>query len=419
MPEKDFTTALITSNGIDGEARKMLSAAIEGDMSGVEAELTDLSDSFGTEFVKYMFPEGKGTWEDQAKVQKQAIGQIVANFFDNPASGGAANAAFCKLFERSLSASMVGPVIERLPAYVPFLPIVLMRAPSKDFHQAKNGLDPLEYEDPIDRGEAYNFDPEGGGGPRVVEISGNRTTIYPYFKQTPRHALTFWEWANRQIKPIVIKKRHLTQELAKGWDDDLITHFDAVVPNATLYSSHATHIRTINNADNAVTQNEFRLAARLIEHTDSASGTIHTAVEGFALCDIKALHDIEQWGTDVWTEVEVSEFTKRGFTTQHEALVTNKVLYNYNLLKTPIETSSTNRKVRFFARKEQVGYFIPVTTNNKRIHVNIGPTVGDDPDVNAVRNVTTPPGSTFTMEAWQGGAIQIINPYAISKINHA
>ncbi len=314
---------------------------------------------------------------------------------------------------------MVGPVIERLPSYVPFLPLVLMRTASKDFHQAKNGLDPLEFEDPIDRGEAYNFDPENGGGPRVVEIAGNRTTIYPYFKQTPRHALTFWEWANRQIKPIVIKKRHLTQELAKGWDDDLITHFDAVLPNTTLYDSHPTHIRTIANAVNAVTQDEFRRGAKLIEHTDSASGLIHTAVPGFALCDILALDDIERWGTDVWTEFEVSDFAKRGFTAQQEGLVTGKVLYNYTLLKTPIETSSTNRKVRYFARKEQVGYFIPITINNKRLQITIAPVIDNEPDWNAVRNTTTPPGGTFTMEAWEPGAIQIINPYAISKINHA
>ena len=230
--------------------------------------------------------------------------------------------------------------------------------------------------------------------------------------------MTFWEWSKRQIKPIVIKKRQIMQELNKGWDDDLITHFDAVIPNASRYSSHATHIVTINNADNAVTQTVFEEAARLIEHTDSTSGTIHTAVEGFALCDVRALRDIEKWGTDVWTPNEVSEFVKRGFTNQHEALITGKVLYNYNLLKTPIETSGINWKVRFFARKEQVGYFIPVTVNNKRVHVTIGPTIGNDPDVNAVRNVTTPPGYTFTMEAWQGGAIQIINWFGISKINH-
>lgn len=400
------------------EIRAGLQASIDEDMSNVVDELTDLSDSYGTNHLEFMFPKEFGTWEEQAKKRKKIIAEIVYAYIEDQSQDGVAQHAFEHLMERSLSASMIGPVIERLPTYVPFMPLVLMRSASKDFHEARNGLDPLEFEDPIDRGVAYNYDPESIGA-QVVEIAGNRTTIFPYFKSTPRHALTFWEWSKRQIKPIVIKKRHMSQELAKGWDDDLITHFDAVVPNGTLYSSHPTHIETINNADNAVTQTKFRDAARLIEHSDSTSGTIHTAVEGFALVDIKALHDVEAWGTDVWTELEVSEFARRGFTNQQEALVTNKVLYNYNLLKTPIETSSTNRKVRFFARKEQVGYFIPVTVNGKSMNVNIGPTINNDPDVNRVRNTTTPPGGTFTMEATQGGAIQIINHFAISKINHA
>jgi hypothetical protein len=416
--------ASLMPDGITSEVQRNLATA--ADMHSVEAELQDLQDSYGWEFVKSMFPKehprtGKelGSVEQQCQRLKAEISGILQEFAQDSRPGSPGMAKWQAVIERGLQASMIGPVIERLPAYTPFKSLVLMQSAPKDFREARNGIDPLEYEDPIDRGEAFNFNPESDG-PMVVEIAGNRTTIYPYFKQTPRHALSFWEWAKRQIKPIVIKKRQLMQELNKGWDDDLITSFDAIVPDGTLYSSHSTHTRTIANAANAVTQSEFRTGARYIRHTDSATGTVHIAPPGFALCDPLALDDIEAWGTDVWTEEEVSDFAKKGFgQLWDETLNVGKKLYGYSLLQTPIETASNSRRVRYFARKEKVGYFIPVTVNNKRVHVNIGPTKGDDPDVNALRNVTSPPGYTFTMEAWEGGAIQIINQFSISKINHA
>jgi len=416
-------TPLMT-NDITSEVRRNLEQASE--MHSVEAELQDLADTFGWQYVQDMFPKedrktGKalGSIEEQCKGAKAAIAEVLLEFAAAPYIGSPGLEKWRQILEKGLQASMVGPVIERLPAYTPFKNLVLMQAPPKDFQETKNGIDPLEYEDPISRGDAYNFNPESDG-PMVVEISGGRTTIDPYFKQTPRHALTFWQWARRQIKPIVIKKRQILQELNKGWDDDLITHFDAVVPDGTLYTAHALHIRTITNSDNQVTQDAFRKGARLIRHTDASTGTVHIAPPGFALCDPLAIDDIEAWGTDVWTEEEVSDFVQKGFGQRwDETLNVGKKLYGYSLLQTPIETGAANRRVRFFARKEKVGYFIPVTVNNKRIHVNIGPTVGNDPNFNELRNVTAPPGYTFTMEAWEGGAIQIINPYAISKINHA
>jgi hypothetical protein len=410
--------------GVPSEIQYNLRQIINGGITdaevrrNVENELADLVDSYGLEYVKGLFPETKGAMEEQCLAVKKGVAQTVHAFHEAPYAGSPAVLAMQNMLESGLQASLVGQPIERLPAYESFIPICLMTSSAKDFTAARNGTDPIEYEDPIGRSTAFNFDPENGGGVRVEEISGNRSTIYPYHKITPRHTLSFWEWNTRQIKPIVIKKRQLTQELAKGWDDDLITHFDAVVPNGTLYSSHPTHTETINNAANAVTQTKFKDAARLIEHVDSASGIAHTAIPGVALCDILALRDIEAWGSDVWTEIEVSDYAKNAYAKIGESLRTGKRLYEYALIKTPIETSSTNRKVRFFGRKEQVGVFVPVTVNGRRLHVNIGPMSGQDPDVNALRSVTAPPGYTFYMEAWNSGAIQIINPYAISRLNH-
>ena len=412
-------TRLLAGNN-DNEMQRNLQAA--GEMRQVELELRDISDQFPG-ILSAMFPEkdpvtgvALGAPAEQASELSKRIAGVLLAFLSEPYAGSRGAMGLENMMQTMLQASMVGPVVERLPAYTSFIPLVLMTAPSKDFHEARNGIDPLEYEDPITREEAYNYDPEGGGS-QVVEISGNRTTIYPYFKQTPKHSLSFWEWAKRQIQPIVIKKRQILQELAKGWDDDLITHFDAVVPNGTLYSAHTTHIKTISNADDAVTQAVFQEAGRFIQHTES-SGTVHTAVPGNALCDIKAVYDIENWGTDAWTEIETSDYVKNPWTVFNETLLVNKRVAGYNLLQTPVETSANNRKVRFFARKEQVGYFIPITVNGKRIHVSIGPTSGNDPDIAQVRNVTTPPGYTFTIQAFDGGAMQIVNPYALAKINH-
>lgn len=404
------------------QTQNLLAAA---EMSNVEAELRDLQDTWGSDFLDTMFPKedrftGKplGSMEEQCKALKAHIAGILLEFAQNPTAGSSGLLKWQNLLEQGLQASMVGPVIERIPAYTPFKTLVLMQAAPKAYEDTQNGLDPLEYEDPIEVGEAYNFVPESTG-PMVVEVTGNRTAINPYFKITPRHALTFSEWTKRQIKPIVIKKRQLQQELNIGWDNDLVTHFDAVVPDGTLYSTHSTHITSITNNANQVTKAKFQTGARLIRHTDSGTGTVHIAPPGFALCDPLAIDDIENWGTDVWTEEEVSDFAKKGFGQRwDETLNVGKKLYNYSLLQTPIRLAANNRRVRFFAVREQVGYFIPVTVNGRRTHVTIGPTVGNDPDVGRVRDVTTPPGYTFTLEAWEGGAIQIINHFALSKVNH-
>ncbi len=409
---------------VTSEQEQNLLAAAE--MGNVELELQDLQDSFGSEWLKAKFPEkdlftGKplGSMEQQCKALKAHIAGILLEFAQNPTAGSSGLLKWQNLLEQGLQASMVGPVIERIPAYTPFKTLVLMQAAPKRYEDTQNGLDPLEYEDPIEVGEAYNFVPESTG-PMVVEVLGNRTTINPYFKVTPRHALTFSEWTQRQIKPIVIKKRQLQQELNIGWDNDLVAHFDAVVPDSSLYDSHNTHIESITNNANQVTRAKFQTAARKIRHTDSASGTVHIAPPGFALCDPLAIDDIENWGTDVWTEEEVSDFVQKGFGQRwDETLNVGKKLDGFSLLQTPVRLAANNRRVRFFAVREQVGYFIPVTVNNRRTHVTIGPTVGNDPDVGKVRDVTTPPGYTFTMEAWEGGAIQIINHFSLAKINHS
>ena len=406
---------------ITSEQRRLLSEA--GTMTTAEAELRDLYDTFGADVVKTLFPEFNARTNERnpgpetmcAELQKM-VASVLLEFAREPWTRSRGTMLLKALLNKMLQASMIGPVIERLPGYTPVLPLVLMTAAPKDFQETRNGIDPLEYEDPIDRGEAYNFDPEGGGA-MAVPIEGNRTTIYPYFKATPRHTLSFWEWAKRQIKPILHVKRKIFQELAKGWDEDLLTHFDDVVPDGSLYSGHASHTESITNAADAVTHSVFKTAAKHLRHT--GSGTKHIAVPGYALTDPLAVDDIENWGTDVWTEIEVSEAVKTGWSISDESLRTGKKVYGFEILQTPLELGLANRKVRFFGRKEQVGYFIPVTVNGKRLHVNVAPMSGDDPDFNALRNVTTPPGYTFYIEAWQGGALQIVNPYALSMISHS
>lgn len=397
-----------------------------GDKKHAEEELNDLEASWPG-IVARMFPredprtgEKLGAYEEQCIEVQKSVASVVLNFLQEPYVGSRGSRMFENMMTDMLQASLLGDPVDRLPAYTGFKQLVLMTSSTKDFYEARSGIDPIVYEDPISRSEAYNFDPAAGGGSRVVNITGNSSTVYPYFKETPKHALSFWEMMTRQIKPIVIVKRQITQELAKGWDDDLITHFDAVVPDGTLYTAHALHITTLaSNAAGAVTRTIFLNTGQFLLHVDSASGVVHAATPGAALCDILALRDIRDWGSDVWTEEEVSEFTRKGFGTRYdESVVVGKEIDGFSLLQTPIEKSAANRKVRFFARRQQVGYWIPVTINGSQILTQVGPMRGDDPDVNAVRNVTTPPGFTFTIQAWEPGAIQIVNPYALAKINH-
>ena len=401
-----------------------------GQMTTAEAELSEL-EGMHPGIVSRLFPESEkpsGMSYDEyatrsaAKLQK-VVAQKLLNLAAQPGVNSPAALEFQELLDRaiapSISAGLIGEPIERLPGYQSFKELCLITTGAKDFYNARSGIDPLEYEDPMARSEAYNFDPEGGGS-RTVAVEGNRTTVYPYFKETPKHVLSFWEWAKRQIKPIVYLKKQILQELAKGWDDDLITLFDATVPDGTLYSSHPTHITTITNADGAVTYDTFVSTAKFLLHVDSSSGTVHAATPGVALCDVNALFDIRDWGTDVWTDEEVSQFDKDGFGVKYdESLVVGKRISGFSLLQTPIQQSGVNRKVRFFGAKLQVGYWIPITIQGKRIVTQGAPMQGNDPDWSAIRNVATPPGFTFTIQAWMGGALHIANPYALAMINHS
>ncbi len=324
--------------------------------------------------------------------------------------------------EGGIQASLVADPIQWVPDYTPFMPYLLKRTPPKDFYMITSGQDTLQYETPISRGTAINFDPQSMPATKAIEITGSSGTILPYFKSSPRKTLRFWEWAQRLIQLPLYMKSHVLQELAEGWDTDLITLFDAAVPDGTLYSSHSTHIVTITNAAGNVTWDKWNDAAAKFRHTDSASGTLHIAVPGFALADIEALNDIEYtWGNDYWTDVEVSEIVKMGWGNNRnsEGLVTGKKISGFNILQTPLKMSAANRKVRFFPRAEQYGYFVPITLQGKNIFTSIGPMKGNDPDFEAMQNTLEPPGFTFFVQATQVGAMQVCGYLHSSKINHA
>lgn len=325
-------------------------------------------------------------------------------------------------FQSGVQASLVADPIQWVPDYTPFMPYVMKKTPPKDFYMITSGQDSLQYETPISRGTAINFDPQSMPATRMIEITGSNATILPYFKSSPRKTLRFWEWAQRLIQLPIYMKSHVLQELAEGWDADVITLFDAAVPDGSLYSSHSTHISTISNAAGAVTWDVWNTAAAKFRHTDSASGIQHIAVPGIALTDIEAVNDIEYtWGNDMWTEAEVSEIVKMGWgeNRNSEGLVTGKKISGFAVLQTPLKHSSNNRKVRFFPRPEQYGYWIPITLQGKNIFTSIAPMKGADPDFEAMQNTLEPPGFTFFVQATQIGALQVVGYFNSAKINHS
>lgn len=407
------------SMDIDSHDFKRILARAEEDKE-VEAEMEEL-ELLEPGILDHMFPteDHKGrklpSKFEQCKALRASIANELGIFADNPFIGARRIEA---MFTKSLQASLIGPPIDWVPDYQPLYPLLLMRSAPKDFKGARSGADPIQYETPISRGEAYNVDLNGN--PQIIEVEGSNATIYPYFKETPAYTLEFYEWAKRLIKPMVIKKRQLIQELNYGWDADLISAFDAAVPDGTLYSAHPTHTTTVVNGAGIITQTTFRTAGRYLMHVDSTSGTVHQGIPGAAVCDPLAIFDIEAWGADVWTEVEVSEIAKNGFGVKYDgSVVTGKKVNGFNLLQMPVQHATTGRKVRFFARKQQVGYFVPVTVNGRNMHTRVMPsTSGGDPDWDKIRNSNEPPGFAFTIQAWQGGAIQIIGHFNTSIITH-
>jgi len=392
--------------------------AMAEDDRAVQEEMEELEfEQPGT--LAAMFPASKdkelGTAHERCKRLRAAVAAELGFFMKDPHRGAMRLGA---MMTNTLKASLVGPPIEWMPAYQPIYPLVLMRSAPKDFKAAISGADPIQYETPISRGEAYNVDLSGQ--PKTIEVTGSNSTIYPYFKTTPAYTIEFYEWARRLIKPMVVKKRQLIQELNYGWDADLITAFDAAVPDGSLYSGHTTHTKTVSNALGVITQSKFREAGDLLLHADSASGTTHMGVPGVAVCDPLAIRDIRAWGNDVWTEEEVSQIAKNGFGVKYDgSVIVGKNIDGYSLVQMPIEHATVYRKVRFFAQKRQIGYFIPITYQGKNIHVRVMPsTSGGDPDWDKISNSQEPPGFNFTMRAHQGGAMQIIGYLNTAMITH-
>ncbi len=390
----------------------------------VERELNELETDYRG-LAAQLFGAPGASIQDRAGAVQLEVKDLMENFLHNPTVGApgvmAVNDFFTDMLQPSLEARLVDQPIEWTGAYQPFYPLVLKKLASHDYKKSTSGEDELWYEDPISVPQAYNFSYQGGGGARVAEITGGKSQILPYFMQTPKYVLDFNEWSKRLIKlPVLMKKKGL-QEIDMAIDRDVITGYDAVIPNSSRYDSHNSHIETITNVAGSIPAEVFRTASRYIRHTDSASGTVHSGVPGVALVDMLAYDELENWGTDIFTEEEVSRFSKTGFGTIYTPgqVVTGQKMYGYSLLRTPIEISAANRRVRFFPIPAQYGYYIPITLNGKEMFAHTGPMTGGEPDYgDQIQRTAEPPGMSFYIQISKGLAMQVVGYFFEGMINH-
>lgn len=422
---------------LEGTEQRTLLAELERSMEdrAIEMSILELESEFPG-MVNVLSPPGEkpagksrsehifDDFRDMTTIMAKKLSNFVAYPYENSASAVAFQDALdlCIQPAGGIRASLIGEHIDYLPTdYEPFYPLAMNRGRTKDYVAIASGQDSLQYEAPLTFGVAYNFTPGGGpGGSMVQEVSGSNTTLYPYFNATPRYALRLFQWASRLLNCIAAMKARIMRDLDVAKDSDLLTHFDAVIPNGTLYSTHQSHVEAITDTDGACTYDKFMTGSNHATRHRHSTGTPHRIRAGVALCDPEAVDDMQKWGNDQYTEVEVSSIVQNGFGRRYEAggLVLGRTVERWKLLETPIEHATDSRRVRYFGDRRRIGYIGNVSYNNKTLFTKVGPQSGQGIDVNAVQRVTEPPGFTFFVQAWEGLYMQIINHFGLSKLNH-
>jgi len=316
---------------------------------------------------------------------------------------------------KAIQASLVMQPIDYRPPYKAIWPMLLKKGSTKDWYQLTSGADAIEWESPIEVGTAMSWRPGGGVDPaNFMQLSGSKTSAKPFFIKTRAYSLSVFEWGERLIKPIAIKKIQLQMELDKRLDTEVLAAIDAAVPNGTLYSSHATHITA--DAGGAVTAAHFKEAGRNLVHTADSTGIQHVGVASVALCDVKTIWDISDWGNEEWDEQTVQAFNTQGFPIEYDSgQVAGIKVDRWSLAQNPFAT--TTFKIRFVGRPDQVGMVVPVTFQGKNIVTRNVPLIDGSPDFVQISQSNTPPGFEFWIEAYQALAIVIPGWYNLAQLN--
>jgi len=316
---------------------------------------------------------------------------------------------------KAIQASLVMQPIDYRPPYKAIWPMLLKKGSTKEWYQLSSGADAIEWESPIEVGTAMYWTPGGGNDPaNFVSLTGGKTTAKPFFIKTRAYSLSVFEWGERLIKPIAIKKIQLQMELDKRTDAEVLAAIDAAVPNGTLYSSHATHITA--DANGAVTLDHFKEAGRNLIHTADSTGIQHVGVKSVALCDVKAIWNLEDLGNDDWSEQTVQEFNSQGFPIEYDSgQIAGMKVNGWSIVQNPAAT--TTFKIRYVGRPDQVGMVIPVTFQGKNIVTRNVPLIDGSPDFVQINQSNTPPGFEFWIEAFQSMAIVVPGWYNLAQLN--
>jgi len=161
-----------------------------------------------------------------------------------------------------------------------------------------------------------------------------------------------YEWADRQIKPLVIIKKQMTQELDMGVDTQVKLACDNAVPDGTKYSAHTAHITTDSSA--AFSLDRFKATGRFLRHAPT-----HRGPKGIALMGPSAVDGAGELGTDDLKPETVEMLTRKGLSQYDPSVVLGLEIDGWSLVEDPLEADAS-LKTRFYSRPEYVGYYIPV-----------------------------------------------------------
>jgi len=422
-PSATYSADEFSLDGVDKQAvGNLLERA--GNMQYVEEELREIDlDEPG--LVASLFPDKIGDEEMphpaiQLRARRQKAAKAIEMFMLNPPRGAWMVSDIFSIPLTSfggLKASLIGPPINWNPVYQPIYALGLMRAATRAWKPLMEGSESLEYEDPINVGIAVTHNINGN--PIVEYITGGKTKIYPMWLRTMAYTVDVMEWAVRLTKTVVTKQRQFRQELDKGMDDQFLTLFDAAVPDGSTIKDpvddtifHPEHI--VTDTSGALTFANFKKAGRYLLHTAS-TGTAHNAPVGTAVVDPAAVFNLEDEGTDEWTESTTEWFNTNDFGIDYTRsnIVPKITPKGYTLARNPRATSTLN--ARFLPPKEYAGYFVPVSFQGRRTWVRTEAMVGQDPAFGQIRQTSMPPGFQFRIAAWECFAMAIAGILHIAK----
>jgi len=260
-----------------------------------------------------------------------------------------------------LEAAIIQQTIPNLPTYVPFWDKVL-NTTDIGIEVIQRG-EPLRYQYPFDIKIAFQVNPNGTL--EAVQYVPSRTTVTPRMAATEKKELRFEDWLNDEAGTFATLVGRLQDDLNYFFDWQLESQMQATLPNASLYSSHATHEITTDLDGNTITKctpNAMIKLSGMLNHyyTDNALITeaklrgnlpSHSVAPGSYWMGLRAIQDLQTAGTMYWSPAKSDE------------LLTEGINGRFGIQGTPIVLNNLwdDDRVRVFGAKGSVGVLVNIT----------------------------------------------------------